>query len=263
MTPAPGIGAIAGGPPPWLMGILNVTPDSFSDGGLFLDPAAAEAQGRRLLAEGAHLVDIGGESTAPGRPVLAAEDELFRILPVVQALAQVVPLSIDTYHAATADRCLALGAQVVNDVSALRADPAMAGVVRAHGAVLVLIHAKDGPLPHATALPRHFDDVVGEVADFLLGRAEAALAAGIAEAQIVLDPGMGGFLSLEAKRLLAAAGGVLAAGRAATALSGDGRGARARAFSACRGPSGTHYRSSRPWSPSAAAPRWCGPTTCG
>ncbi len=118
---------------------------------------------------------------------------------MVRALAPVVPLSIDTYHAATADRCLALGARVVNDVSALRADAGMAGVIRAHGAVVILMHAKDSPLPHATALPRHFDDVVAEVGDFLLGRAEAALAAGIPDAHIVLDPGMGGFLSLEAR----------------------------------------------------------------
>ncbi len=179
------------------MGVLNVTPDSFSDGSLYLDPAAALAHGRQLVAEGAHILDIGGESTGPGRQPLGAAGELERIEPVVRALAREAPLSIDTYHSSTADRCLALGARIVNDVSALRADPDMVRVVRGHDAVLVLMHAKDGPMPHVTDRPSRFSDLVAEVGDFLLRRAEVALGSGLAETRIVLDPGMGSFLSLE------------------------------------------------------------------
>jgi dihydropteroate synthase len=184
-------------PPPWIMGVVNVTPDSFTDGGRFLAAGAAVAQGRALLADGAHLLDIGGESTAPGSTPLAAAAELARIAPVVKALAPEAVLSIDTYHAATAEACLALGARVVNDVSALRADPAMAGTVRDHGAVLVMMYAKDGPLPHATDVPRPYRDVVAEIGDFLARRVDHAVGQGIAADRLVLDPGWGRFVSLD------------------------------------------------------------------
>ena len=121
---------LLGAPAPWLMGVVNVTPDSFTDGGRFLAPDAAAAHGRQLLADGAHLLDLGGESTAPGSRPITGEEELRRLEPVVRALAPAAILSIDTYHAATAARCLELGAAIVNDVSALRADPEMAAVVR-------------------------------------------------------------------------------------------------------------------------------------
>lgn len=182
---------------PWLMGVVNVTPDSFSDGGRFLDPAAAVAHARRLLADGAHLLDVGGESTAPGSRPITSEVELRRIEPVVRALAREAVLSVDTYHAATALRCLELGARVINDVSALRADPGMAAVVRDLRPVLILMHAKDGPLPHATDRPVRYDDVVHDVGDWLAARVDAALRAGIAQDQLVVDPGWGKFLSLE------------------------------------------------------------------
>lgn len=184
-------------PPPWIMGVINVTPDSFADGGRFLEPAAAIAQGRRLLAEGAHLLDLGGESTAPGSRPLDAASELARVEPVARALAAEAVLSIDTYHATTAARCLALGARMVNDVSALRGDPAMAEVVREHGCHLVMMHAKDAPLPHASDRPRLYADVVREVGDFLAERVDHALARGIREAALVLDPGWGRFVSLD------------------------------------------------------------------
>jgi dihydropteroate synthase len=185
-------------PPPWIIGVLNVTPDSFTDGGRFLAAEAAIAHGRAMLADGAHLLDIGGESTAPGARPLDAMAELARIEPVVRALAgERAPLSIDTYHAATAARCLALGAKVVNDVSALRGDLEMAAVVREHQAVLVMMHAKDGPLPHATDAPRIYRDVVAEIGDFLAARVDHALAQGIAAERLVLDPGWGKFISLE------------------------------------------------------------------
>lgn len=182
-------------PPPWIMGVLNVTPDSFSDGGRFLAAEAAVAAGRRMLADGAHLLDIGGESTAPGRRPIGAEEELARIAPVVEALAREAFLSIDTYHARTAAHCLARGARMINDTSALRADPDLARVVREHGAFLVLMHAKDGPLPHVTPADRHYADVVREVGDFLAERVEFALARGIPAERLVLDPGWSAFLS--------------------------------------------------------------------
>ena len=188
---------LLGGGAPWLMGVVNVTPDSFSDGGRHLAADAAVAHGRRLVADGAHLLDLGGESTAPGSRPITSDEELERIEPVVRALAGEVVLSIDTYHAATASRCIELGAAVVNDVSALRADPEMAAVVRDLRPVLVMMHAKDGPLPHATDRPARYDDVVADVADWLSARVDVALAAGIDAGQIVVDPGWGKFLSLE------------------------------------------------------------------
>ena len=188
---------LLGGGAPWLMGVVNVTPDSFSDGGRHLAADAAVAHGRRLVADGAHLLDLGGESTAPGSRPITSDEELGRLEPVVRALAGEAVLSIDTYHAATAARCIELGAAVVNDVSALRADPEMAAVVRDLRPVLVMMHAKDGPLPHATDRPAHYGDVVGDVADWLSARIDTALAAGIDAEQIVVDPGWGKFLSLE------------------------------------------------------------------
>ncbi|MCX7629595.1 MAG: dihydropteroate synthase [Geminicoccaceae bacterium] len=182
-------------PPPWIMGIVNVTPDSFSDGGRFLAAEAAIAAARQMLADGAHLIDIGGESTAPGRRPITAEEELVRIEPVVAALAPEAFVSIDTYHAATAARCLASGARMINDTSALRAEPALADVVREHGAFLVLMHAKDGPLPHVTPSERRYADVVREVGDFLAARVDFALSRGIPAERLILDPGWSAFLS--------------------------------------------------------------------
>lgn len=188
---------LLGGRAPWLMGAVNVTPDSFSDGGRHLEPGAAAAHGRQLVADGAHLLDLGGESTAPGSRPITSDEELARIEPVVRALAGDAVLSIDTYHAATAERCITLGAMVVNDVSALRADPEMARVVRDLRPVLVMMHAKDGPLPHATDRPARYDDVVRDVADWLSARVDVALKAGIEADQLVVDPGWGKFLSLD------------------------------------------------------------------
>lgn len=182
---------------PWLMGVLNVTPDSFTDGGRFLEPDAAVEQARQLLADGADIIDIGGESTAPGSRPITSEDELRRIEPVVRALAMQAVVSVDTYHAATAARCLELGATIINDVSALRADPDMAAVVSDLKPVLIMMHAKDGPLPHVTDRPVQYDDVVLDVGDWLCERVDAAQRVGIAAEQIVLDPGWGRFLSLE------------------------------------------------------------------
>ena len=182
---------------PWIMGVLNVTPDSFADGGQFLAAEAAEAQARRLAADGAAIIDIGGESTAPGSRPVGWEEELARIEPVVASLSAGQALSIDTYHARTAARCLELGARIVNDVSAGRAEPEIADVVREHDAVLVMMYAKDGPLPHATDRPVTYQDVTAEIADWLLRRIEWAMARGLAPEQLVIDPGMGRFVSLD------------------------------------------------------------------
>lgn len=185
------------GPAPWIVGVLNVTPDSFTDGGLFLSPDAALAQGRKLLADGAHLVEVGGESTAPGRRPIPIEEELRRALPVVQALAEEGIVAVDTYRAETAARCLEAGARVINDVSALRADPELAGVVAANDAVLVMMYAKDAPLPHVTDAPVRYRDIVVEIGDFLAERVDAAARSGIPLERVAVDPGMGRFISLD------------------------------------------------------------------
>jgi dihydropteroate synthase len=191
---------------PWLMGVVNVTPDSFSDGEFYREPAAAIARARELSADGASIVDIGGESTAPGSRPLAWQEELSRIEGVVTSLAGEMVLSIDTYHARTAARCLELGAKIINDVSACRAEPTIVDPVREHGAVLVMMYAKDGPLPHATDNPVRYNDVVKEVGAWLAHRVDWALKRGLGVDQLVLDPGMGRFIStdpVDSWRLLA------------------------------------------------------------
>jgi dihydropteroate synthase len=175
-------------PRPAVMGVVNVTPDSFSDGGLFVDPAAAIEHGRRLAAEGAALVDVGGESTRPGAAPVSAEDELARIEPVLEGLHGLA-LSIDTSKAAVARRALELGAVLVNDVTALRGDPGMAEAVADRGAFVCLMHMQGSPRTMQVA-PR-YDDVVSEVLAFLEERVAFAVERGIAEHRICVDPGIG------------------------------------------------------------------------
>jgi dihydropteroate synthase len=175
-----------------MMGILNVTPDSFSDGGLFFDTGAAVAHGRRLLAEGADILDVGGESTRPGAEPVAAAEELARVLPVVEALASAaggVQISIDTSKAAVAEAALAAGASLVNDVSAFRADPDMAGLVADRGADCCLMHMQGEPRTMQEA-PR-YGDVVDDVRAFLEERLAFAVREGVSERRILLDPGIG------------------------------------------------------------------------
>jgi dihydropteroate synthase len=172
------------------MGIVNVTPDSFSDGGRFLDPARAIAHGRRLRDEGADVLDVGGESTRPGAAPVDPREELDRVLPVVAALARDgATVSVDTTKAAVARACLAAGARWVNDVSALRFDPDLAGVAADAGAEVCLMHMRGEPRT-MQADPR-YDDVVDDVRAFLEERLAAAVAAGIAEERVWLDPGIG------------------------------------------------------------------------
>jgi dihydropteroate synthase len=172
------------------MGIVNVTPDSFSDGGLFLDADAAIAHGRELFAQGADILDVGGESTRPGAEPVAADEEIRRVVPVIEALADDgARVSIDTTKAEVASRALAAGATIVNDVAALRFDPELAGVTAEAGAGCVLMHMLGDPRTMQDD-PR-YDDVVSDVKAFLEERLAYAVAEGIPEERIWLDPGIG------------------------------------------------------------------------
>jgi dihydropteroate synthase len=175
-----------------IMGVVNVTPDSFSDGGLYFDPEAAIAHGVHLEAEGADILDIGGESTRPGAEPVDAAAELERVLPVIEGLQQrgvAATISIDTSKAAVAAAALDAGATFVNDVTALRGDPAMPELVAKRGAPCCLMHMLGEPRT-MQADPR-YDDVVSEVKAFLEARMAFAMAAGVAEERILLDPGIG------------------------------------------------------------------------
>ena len=176
---------------PLLMGIVNVTPDSFSDGGRFLDPHAAVAHAWRLVEEGADLLDIGAESTRPGSIPVGEAEELHRLIPVVAAVAKAVsvPISVDTSKAAVARAALDAGAVIVNDVTALRGDTAMVDVVTQTGAGVVLMHMQGTPQTMQDA--PEYGDVLEEVGAFLTERARFAMEHGIAKNQIVLDPGLG------------------------------------------------------------------------
>jgi dihydropteroate synthase len=180
------------------MGILNVTPDSFSDGGEFFGAEPAVAQAGKMLDEGARMVDVGGESTRPGSEPVSPEEEVRRVMPVVCGILGSHPetiISIDTYRASTAEVALDAGAQVVNDITALRGDSKMAGVVAERGCPVVLMHMLGEPKTMQKA-PR-YEDVVREVRDFLAGRAEHAVRVGVEEENIILDPGIGFGKTLE------------------------------------------------------------------
>jgi dihydropteroate synthase len=170
------------------MGVVNVTPDSFSDGGDNLDPMAAVATARRLRDEGAALVDVGGESTRPGAEAVSVDEELRRVLPVLERLSD-LPVSIDTSKAEVARRALEAGAVLVNDITALRGDPALAGVIAEAGAYVCLMHMQGEP--RTMQVEPRYDDVVEEVAGFLEERLAVAVAAGIPEDHICVDPGIG------------------------------------------------------------------------
>ena len=173
-----------------LMGVVNVTPDSFSDGGLYLDPETAIAHGLELAAAGAEILDVGGESTRPGAEEVAQEEELRRVIPVIEGLvATEVQVSVDTSKAAVAAAALEAGAAIVNDVTALRGDPEMAALCAERGATVVLMHMRGRPRTMQDD-PR-YEDVVAEVKSFLAERLEAAIAEGIDEDDVWLDPGIG------------------------------------------------------------------------
>jgi dihydropteroate synthase len=181
-------------PRPTVVGIVNVTPDSFSGDGV-VDAAVAAAQARRIIAEGAGLVDVGGESTRPGSDGVSLDEELRRVVPVLEAIGGELPISIDTSKAEVARRAIELGAVMVNDVTALRGDPELAGVVVESRAYLCLMHMLGEPRTMQDD-PR-YADVVSEVARFLEERLSFAVDAGMAEERICLDPGIGFGKSVE------------------------------------------------------------------
>jgi dihydropteroate synthase len=170
------------------MGVVNVTPDSFSDGGRYLDPAAAVAHGRQLVAEGADLIDVGGESTRPGAEPVGIDEEIRRVEPVIAALAGSVRVSVDTRHAPVAEAAVAAGATMVNDVSA-----SLHGTAARLGVAWVAMHMQG--VPGTMQADPHYDDVVAEVRDHLVARAGAAVAAGVTE--VWIDPGFGFGKTLE------------------------------------------------------------------
>jgi dihydropteroate synthase len=179
-----------------LMGVVNVTPDSFSDGGLYLEPEAAIAHGAELADEGADILDVGGESTRPGAEEVGEKEEIARTEPVVSDLAALGhTISIDTSKRAVAEAALDAGASIVNDVTAMRADPEVAALCADRGAELVLMHMRG--TPRTMQVAPAYDDVVDDVRAFLTERIEAAVAAGVAEERIWVDPGIGFGKSLE------------------------------------------------------------------
>jgi dihydropteroate synthase len=177
--------------PPKVMGVVNVTPDSFSDGGRFLDFDAALAQARRLVADGADIIDIGGESTRPGAQPVSEADELGRILPLIEALKAEtdLPISIDTMKPAVARAAVQAGATIWNDVTALGYAPDSLPTAAELGCTVILMHMQG--TPRTMARDPRYDDVVSEVAAFLEARAQAAMAAGVGRERIWLDPGIG------------------------------------------------------------------------
>ncbi|RKY66424.1 MAG: dihydropteroate synthase [Candidatus Latescibacterota bacterium] len=174
-----------------IMGVLNVTPDSFSDGGLYFRTEDAVRRAEEMAQEGADIIDIGGESSRPGAEPVPLEEELRRVIPVVREVARrlSVPISVDTYKAEVARRALEEGASIVNDISALRFDPNMAEVVARRRAPVVLMHMKG--TPRDMQRNPYYEDVLGEVEGFLKERKEAAVGMGIPEENIILDPGIG------------------------------------------------------------------------
>jgi dihydropteroate synthase len=174
---------------PKLMGVVNVTPDSFSDGGRFLDAEAAIAHGEKLVRDGADVLDVGGESTRPGAEEVSVGEEVARVVPVVSGLAAAATVSIDTSKAVVAAAALDAGASIVNDVTAMRGDPEIGALCGERGAGLVLMHMQGDP--RTMQDDPAYDDVVEDVKAFLAERLEAAIAAGVAEERIWLDPGIG------------------------------------------------------------------------
>jgi len=175
----------------YLMGVLNVTPDSFSDGGEFHAPAAALAQAQRLVDVGADFIDIGGQSTRPGAEQVSVEEELNRVLPVVKALRSVlnVPISVDTTRASVAHRAVEAGADMVNDISSGMFDPDMLPVVAELGVPIVLMHIRG--TPQTMQQLTEYQDLIAEIYEFLESRIAAAVAAGIERSHLIVDPGIG------------------------------------------------------------------------
>jgi dihydropteroate synthase len=176
-------------PRPSVMGVVNVTPDSFSDGGVHLDPDAAAATARRMVDDGAAIVDVGGESTRPGSDGVSLDEELGRVVPVLERLNGEVPASIDTVKVEVARRAFELGAVMVNDVTAFRAEPELAELAAEHDAYVCLMHMQGEP--RTMQVDPRYDDVTAEVASFLEERLAFAVSHGVREDRVCLDPGIG------------------------------------------------------------------------
>ena len=184
---------------PLIMGILNVTPDSFYDGGRFLSTEKACERARAMVEEGADIIDMGGESTGPGSSAVSVEEELRRVMPVVERVRDRVRVrkcltSVDTYKAEVAKRTLDAGAEMINDVTAGRADPEMFALIAEEGCSYIMMHSKDDS-PRTTVKNVHYDDVLQTIHDFFEERLEKALRAGVKKEQLILDPGLGHFVS--------------------------------------------------------------------
>ena len=191
------VGSLTFGPDPVLMGVLNVTPDSFSDGGEFFRAEPAVSHAEKMFDEGAQVIDVGGESTRPGSDPVSPEEELRRVLPVIQGILSACPdsiVSIDTYRFSIAEAALDAGARAVNDVTAL-GDPRMAGLMAERGCPIILMHMLGEP--KSMQQDPRYEDVVREVRDFLAERAERAIRAGVELENIILDPGIGFGKTLE------------------------------------------------------------------
>jgi dihydropteroate synthase len=191
-------GTLTAGPGPVVVGILNVTPDSFSDGGDFFDPEAAAEHAATMLDEGADMLDVGGESTRPGSDPVSQEEEIRRVVPVLKRILSVRPeavISVDTYRSGTAKAALEAGASLVNDVTALRGDLGMVSLIEEAACPVILMHMQGEP--KTMQKEPNYQDVVREVRDFLAERAEYAVAAGVRLENIIVDPGIGFGKNLE------------------------------------------------------------------
>jgi dihydropteroate synthase len=180
---------------PYLVGILNLSDNSFSDGGLYRTPEQIHSQATKMLHEGADIIDIGAEATGPNSKEIAAKEELALLLPALDALPSGCYFSIDTYKSTTAEACIKKGAQMINDVSGLQADPELASVIASTDASLVMMFNPRSGLPHASESVQHYDDVIDSIRAFFDKQISLATAAGIKSDKIILDPGMGAFLS--------------------------------------------------------------------
>ena len=186
--------------PPYVVGVLNVTPDSFSDGGTFLTVDEAISHAKALRSAGADIIEVGGESTRPGSKAISEKEEMARVLPIVEALAPTMFISVDSYKSQTAEACLKVGAKMVNDISAFRADPKMGEVISKHGASVVLMYSKEtGSSPHVSESKKDYKDVVKEIVEFLLQRIDLCVKCAIDPDKIIIDTGMGRFLSHDPK----------------------------------------------------------------
>jgi dihydropteroate synthase len=185
-----------------LMGILNVTPDSFSDGGLYFDKEKAISQGLRMAEEGADFIDVGGESTRPGAKPLGAEEELRRVIPVIEGLSKTVkiPISVDTFKSAVAQKAIEAGAEIINDISGLHFDPSLAGVAAKEGVPLILMHIRG--TPETMQKDVHYDSLLSEILHYLSEAVHRAESAGVDPRQIIVDPGIGFGKNLEHNLLI-------------------------------------------------------------